>query len=46
MDLEETRFEVTESDGEVSVCAAIRTPDINCPVDFDFTINVSVGEGM
>ena len=43
VDLENTWYEVTESDGGVSVCAVIRSPDIDCPVDFDFTINFSVG---
>ena len=38
-------YVATEGD-EVSVCAVIRHPDITCPVDFTFTINLSAGDGM
>ena len=45
VDLQDARLEVTEGDGGVPVCAVIRSPDITCPVDFTFTISLSVGDG-
>ena len=46
MDMEESSYVVTEGDGGLTVCAVVSSPDIDCPVDFSFTINLSVGDGM
>ena len=46
VDMEETSYVVTEGDGGLTVCAVVSSPDIDCPVDFRFTINLSVGDGM
>ena len=46
VDLEGSVYEVTEADGGVEVCAVITRPNITCPVDLDFTINLAVGEGV
>ena len=47
VDMEMSSYTVTEGDGGLTVCAVVSSPaDIDCPVDFSFTINLSVGDGM
>ena len=33
-----TRYNVTEMDLNISVCVIIQSPDVECPVDFSFSI--------
>ena len=45
VDLENVTYQVTEG-GLVQICAVVRTPNISCPVDFSYDLNLSVGDGM
>ena len=39
--LEETFYRVSESVGVVVVCAIVYSPNISCPIEFPFNVNLS-----
>ena len=39
--LEETFYQVSETDGVVEVCVVIYEPDIVCPIEFPFDVSLS-----
>ncbi|CAI8050963.1 Extracellular matrix protein 3, partial [Geodia barretti] len=43
--LEQTLFNVNENVGRVEVCAAVFSPDINCPVEFPFEVKLHTSDG-
>ena len=43
--LEETFYEVSETDGVVVVCVVIYEPDIICPIEFSFHVSLSTTVG-
>ena len=42
--LETTCYEVSEDVGAVNVCAVVYSPNVSCPIDFTFSIRLSVCE--
>ena len=47
VDIENSSYETTEGDGAVTVCTVVSYPsDIVCPVDFNFTVDLIVENGM
>ena len=43
--LEETFYQVSETDGVVMVCVVIYEPDIDCPIKFPFDVNLFTTDG-
>ena len=41
----ETPYEVAEDMGVIMVCAVVSEPQIDCPVDFPFNVNVTTVDG-
>ena len=47
VDIEYSSYETTEGDGTVTVCTVVSFPSgIVCPVDFSFTVDLIVEDGM
>ena len=42
--LEETFYEVPEGD-MVEVCAIVSSPNVSCPIEFPFSVNLSTADG-
>ena len=40
--IEQTHYTVIENVGAVEVCAVVFSPDISCPIEFSFSIQVTV----
>ena len=38
--LEKTLYEVSEDVGEVEVCANVTAPELECPLNFPFTVTL------
>ena len=45
MGLEMTVYSVSEADGNVEVCAVVRSPNIDCPIEFSFAVNLTTKDG-
>lgn len=43
--LESSVYMITEDMGLVEVCAILYSPNITCPVEFPFTVNLSTSDG-
>ena len=43
--LERTHYNVSEENGTVEVCAIIRNPHIECPVEKTFMMSISSADG-
>ena len=43
--LERTFYQVSEDVGVVEVCAIVYSPNITCPIQFAFNINLSTSDG-
>ena len=43
--LERTHYNVSEENGTVKVCAIIRNPHIECPVEKTFMMSISSADG-
>ena len=42
--LDKTDYQVSEDVGVVEVCAIVHTPNITCPIEFTFHINLSTSD--
>ena len=42
--LDKTEYQVSEDVGVVEVCAIVHTPNITCPIEFTFHINLSTSD--
>ena len=45
MGLEETFYQVSETDGVVVVCVVVYEPNISCPIKFPFDVNLFTTDG-
>ena len=45
MGLEETFYQVSETDGVVVACVVVYEPDIDCPIEFPFNVTLSTENG-
>ena len=45
MGLETTSYTVSEDQEEVVVCVEVSSPNINCPVQYDFDVLLSTDNG-
>ena len=43
--LEQTFFRVPESVGVVELCVIVSSPDVDCPIKFNFEVNLSTRDG-
>ncbi|CAI8015468.1 hypothetical protein GBAR_LOCUS9583, partial [Geodia barretti] len=43
--LEMTVYSVSEGDGNVEVCAVVHSPNIDCPIEFSFAVNLTTKDG-
>ena len=43
--LEQTFFRVSENVGMVELCARVFEPDIQCPIEFPFSVSLSTSDG-
>ena len=43
--LERTFYQVSEDVGVVEVCAIVYSPNVTCPIEFPFNVNLTTSDG-